>query len=187
MHFTVEAQRMVAASLTLGDIAIDATAGNGFDTLFLAEHVGPTGVVYAIDIQPRAIETIREKLELKGWRERCRLQVGCHADLMSMLASEHVGLVSVAMFNLGYLPLGDKSIITTARSTLRALEQVHDVLRAGGVISILAYRGHSGGEEESRQVTDWIDSHATAYRISRWQDTENNLSPILWLLCRTAK
>jgi len=184
MHFTVEAQKFAKKHLSLGSIAIDATCGNGFDTLFLAEHVGSSGVVYGIDIQVRAIENVRQKLSEQGTLPQCRLVNDSHSKLGSIVDAEHVGRVSVIMFNLGYLPFGDKAIVTTPETTLAGLEQALTLLESGGLISLLAYPGHAGGLVESQCVRGWIDQHTTSLEAVRFQDEGNANSPILWLLTK---
>ncbi len=67
---------MIQKIVLPGDIVIDATAGNGNDTLFLAGLVGETGRVYSFDIQARAIEKTRKKLELHGVLDRVVLDTG---------------------------------------------------------------------------------------------------------------
>ncbi|MEQ1826940.1 MAG: class I SAM-dependent methyltransferase [Pirellula sp.] len=185
MHFTVEAQRIASTYLSEGSIAIDATAGNGFDTLFLAEQVGASGVVYAVDIQASAMDTVKGKLAESQMLDRCKLSVASHADLKSLVAPEHVGQISVAMMNLGYLPFGDKSIVTTPESTLLALAQIHSMIRLGGLISIIAYRGHAGGNAETTHVAEWVERHLSAYVVEHFVDAGNPQSPILWILTRS--
>ncbi len=182
MHFTVEAQKIAMPYLTVGSIAIDATCGNGFDTLFLAEQVGSTGVVYGVDIQERSIETVRRKLLERGGPPQCRLFVGSHEYLSTMVEPVHAGLVSVVMFNLGYLPSGDKSIVTKPETTLTGLQQAFELIRTGGLISVLAYPGHLGGWEEVRSVANWIEQNACSMQVGKFHDPNNVNSPILWTL-----
>ena len=184
MHFTVEAQRFAKKHLSLGSIAIDATCGNGFDTLFLAEQVGGSGVVYGVDIQARAIENVRLKLSEQGTLTQCRLVHDSHSNLDRIVDADHAGRVSVVMFNLGYLPFGEKTIVTTPTATLAGLEHALALVETGGLISVLAYPGHAGGLEESRCVGDWIDQHRTSLEWDKFQDEGNSNSPILWLLKR---
>lgn len=186
MHFTVEAQNLAKPYLTAGSIAIDATCGNGFDTLFLADQVGGSGIVYGVDIQARAIETVRVKLLEAGTLQQCRLIAGSHSQLKSMIEQEHLGVVSAVMFNLGYLPLGDKTIVTKPETTLEALDQALEMLRVGGLLSVLAYPGHPGGQEESQCVADWIARHTDELHAKRFQDPKNDNSPILWSLTKIA-
>ena len=184
MHFTVEAQKFAKRYLTPGSIAIDATCGNGFDTLFLAEQVGMTGVVYGVDIQERAIETVRAKLLEVGRLSQCRLVVGNHAHLNAMVDPAHAMAVSVVMFNLGYLPFGDKTIVTMPETTVNGLEQAFELVRPGGLISVLAYPGHAGGPEEAECVVGWIKERGQALKVEKFQDPNNAKSPILWLLTK---
>jgi SAM-dependent methyltransferase len=184
MHFTVEAQKFAKQYLSQGSIAIDATCGNGFDTLFLTEQVGGSGVVYGVDIQARAIENVRLKLLERGTLTQCRLVNDSHSNLDRIVDADHVGRVSVVMFNLGYLPFGDKTIVTTPTTTLAGLEHALALVKTGGLISILAYPGHAGGLEESRSVGDWIEQHRTSLEWEQFQDEGNANSPILWLLKR---
>jgi len=182
MHFTVEAQKIAARYLSEGGIAIDATCGNGFDTLFLAEQVGSTGIVYSVDLQSKAIETASRRLSAAGTLSRCRLVAVSHSELRTIIEPSHAGLVSVVMFNLGYLPFGDKSMVTKPESTLAALDQAIELVRSGGLISVLAYPGHAGGSEESQCVAEWVQQHDQALSVERFQDNCNCRSPILWVL-----
>ena len=184
MHFTVEAQSIAKRYLGEGAVAIDATAGNGFDTLFLAEQVGDSGFVYSVDIQKHAIEAVRHKLQHAGTIQRCRLTAGSHAQLNTIVDSAHQGAISVAMFNLGYLPFGDKTIVTQPESTIMALDQVAGLIRPGGLISILAYLGHSGGGAEALRVGRWVESNRDEFNVERHQDAGNANSPILWALSK---
>lgn len=184
MHFTVEAQEIAKRYLTAGSIAIDATCGNGFDTLFLAGQVGITGVVYGVDIQERAIETSRIKLHEADLLPQCRLVVGSHSHLTSIIEPVHVGRISVVMFNLGYLPLGDKSIVTKPETTVNALEQAVELVRPGGLVSILAYPGHAGGLEEANCIANWVARCELSFHAEKFQDSNNGNSPILWALTK---
>jgi predicted methyltransferase len=185
MHFTVEAQRIAASYLSAGSIAIDATAGNGHDTLFLAESVGDSGFVYAMDVQALAIENVNNKLKERRLLHRCQLSLESHANVDKIVSIEHQQKISVAMFNLGYLPFGDKSIVTTKETTLSAIEKIHGMIRPGGLLSLIAYRGHAGGRQEADAVSDWIKSHNDHYRVERYEDAGNDRSPVLWVLTRS--
>lgn len=150
-RLTAQAQRHASNSLRHGDIAIDATAGNGIDTLFLARTVGVDGRVFAFDIQRDAIDRTRSRLESEAIRN-VELVQASHANLESWIPKEYHGRVSVAMFNLGYLPGGDKSLITKAKSTTAAIESSLSLLVGGGVVTIVAYTGHDGGYVETQCV-----------------------------------
>jgi hypothetical protein len=86
------------------------------------------------------------------------------------------------MFNLGYLPHSDKSIVTKAHSTIEALNALEPMLAPDAIVSILVYVGHQDGLAESLAVQAWITERSERYQIERLVDLENPSSPILWLL-----
>lgn len=132
-----------------GEVAIDATAGNGHDTRFLAELVGPTGHVFAFDIQPAAVD--RTALTVQGFANVTLLNRD-HAEMLEAIPEPHRGRVAAVMFNLGYLPGGDKAVTTQPASTLRTLSAALALLRPGGVVTVIAYPGHPGGAAEAESV-----------------------------------
>ncbi|GIL98242.1 hypothetical protein Vretimale_3650 [Volvox reticuliferus] len=185
-RLTTAAQAVWAQVLQPGDTAVDATCGNGHDTLFLAQAIGPNGHVYGFDIQDAAISSTRERLEshmAAGCRPRITLHQACHSRLQELCGS---GLARVVAFNLGYLPgAGDKTVITATQSTLAAVEAALEVVMPGGVISILAYVGHPGGHEEYEAVKRLVSELSPSY----WVSSETKLlnrptAPILMLLWR---
>ncbi|KAL5705796.1 hypothetical protein ACHQM5_024047 [Ranunculus cassubicifolius] len=138
-----------------GDTLIDATCGNGHDTLALTKMVSTQGGgwVYAIDIQKSAIDNTTSLLnsnEEEIPKENVKLFQICHSRMEEIVPKESV--VRVVAFNLGYLPGGDKSIITVPERTLEALKAASRLVESGGVISVLVYVGHSGGREEYETV-----------------------------------
>ena len=152
MRLTGLAHQKLAEVLRPGDFAADMTAGNGHDTLFLANAVGGTGRVFAFDVQAAALEATRARLEKHGAIDRVELKLACHSTLHAALPSEARGRLGAVMANLGYLPGGEEEIVTTADGTLKMLRAAADNLRPGGVLSVIAYPGHPGGEIESAAV-----------------------------------
>jgi tRNA A58 N-methylase Trm61 len=150
---TQQAHEMVAEVVKPGETVVDATAGNGHDTLFLAGLVGEQGRVVAFDVQEAAIESTRRRLEDAGVLERTELWAESHARMGERIESG----VAAVMFNLGYLPGGDHELITRTEETLRALEVAVGLLRPGGVMTVVCYPGHEGGDEEAAAVRDWIE------------------------------
>lgn len=140
-----------------GDIAIDATVGNGHDTLFLAEQVAPSGHVYGFDIQRAAIDSTREKFRHNGLQDCLTLIQASHADMAEKIPEQLHCNVKAIMFNLGYLPGGDKSVITQTESTLTALTIAARIVGINGIITLLAYPGHPGGDRETDQVKNWCE------------------------------
>ena len=169
-----------------GDRVIDATAGNGYDTKFLAEHVGGTGKVWAFDVQPSAIVATGERLRSVGI-VNVDLILASHEDLEMTGLPE--GSVSAITFNLGYLPGGDKNVITRTESTVIAVNKSLSLLKENGLLSIIAYRGHEGGTAEAAAVAEQIKKvDGEKFRWIRIAaDTGNARSPELWLIQKQAK
>ena len=151
------AQQQIAAVLPAGALTLDATLGNGHDTLFLAQHVGPSGHVFGFDVQAAALETTRQRLADAGLLDRATLFQQGHEHLAAALPAEHHGQLRAAMFNLGYLPGSDKSCITQPATTLRALDAVLPLLAPGGRLSVVLYAGHPGGAAEAAAVQQWAE------------------------------
>lgn len=151
------AHELIRDILRPGDIAIDATVGNGHDTLFLAEQVGSSGRVYGFDIQQGAIDSTRKKFRQNALSDCLTLIHASHADMGEKVPFDLHGRIQVIMFNLGYLPGGDKSVITLTDSTLSALSAASRILAVNGVITLLAYPGHQGGDQETDQVKIWCE------------------------------
>ena len=153
-----QAHQVVAEVLGEGDIAIDATVGNGHDTLFLATRVGSAGKVYGFDIQQQALDSAYQRLHEAGQAAQVSLYHAGHETMAILLPESVVGKVTAVMFNLGYLPGGDKQRTTGASTTLAALQMSLSLLAPDGVISLLAYTGHPGGREEAGLVKAWAAS-----------------------------
>ena len=153
---TEKAQTIVRRAVAAGDRLLDATAGNGQDTLFLARTFGPQRVL-AVDLQPEAIEKTGVLLAQHGMAG-VGLVCGDHAVELERLAeASAAGGTSdfgAVMFNLGYLPGGDHAVVTSAATTIRALTAARRLLRPGGVLTVLCYRGHEGGLEEYAAVCE---------------------------------
>ena len=149
---TQQAHEIVSAVVRPGETVIDATAGNGHDTLFLAGLVGEGGRVVAFDVQEAAIASTRRRLAEAGVLERVEPWTGSHARMAERVEP---GIAAV-MFNLGYLPGGDHGLITRTDETLRALEAAVALLRPGGVVTVVCYPGHEGGDKEAAAVREWI-------------------------------
>jgi predicted methyltransferase len=149
------AQGFIGQVLKSGDIAVDATAGNGNDTLFLARLVGHAGRVYSFDIQEEALAETHRRLQGEALTERVTLLNKGHEFMENFLDP---GSCKAVMFNLGYLPGGNKEIKTLPRTTLGAAEQALNCLAPGGRLSMVVYRGHPGAREESGLLDDFISS-----------------------------
>jgi tRNA1(Val) A37 N6-methylase TrmN6 len=169
-HFPPRPTRLahdwVASIARPGDLLIDATAGNGHDTLHLAQLAGPNGKVLAFDIQPAAIQSARTRIENAGLLDRVHLIQQSHANLADHAAP---ATASVIMFNLGYLPGQEHQLITTPGETLTALNAATSILKPGGLLTIICYPGHPGGDHETQAVLDWATTLAAQnWRIARY-------------------
>ncbi|MCB5070059.1 tRNA (mnm(5)s(2)U34)-methyltransferase [Streptococcus mutans] len=134
--------------LDKNSIAIDATMGNGNDTVFLT-HLAKK--VYAFDVQKQALIKTREKLEQLNIKN-VQLILDGHQTIDKYVD----GPIRAAIFNLGYLPSADKTIITKPDTTLEAIGKILDRLEVGGRISIMIYYGHEGGDKEKDAVLNFV-------------------------------
>jgi SAM-dependent methyltransferase len=139
-----------------GDIVIDATCGNGNDTLFLSKLVGENGHVYAFDIQEQAIENSKQRLVDHHADHNVTFYHASHDELTTQLPSDLHTKITAAIFNLGYLPGSDKSITTTGSSTIGAIEQLLQLLKPEGVIILVIYHGHEEGKREKELVMSYV-------------------------------
>ena len=155
------AHDFLAQVITQEDIVVDATMGNGHDTLFLAKLAKQ---VYAFDIQEQALEKTSQRLQ-EADLTNVELILQGHETV-----DQFVREVKAAIFNLGYLPSADKSIITQPQTTLDALDKLCHMLVKGGRIAIMIYYGHEGGDIEKDAVMDFVSQlpqqeyTATIYR-----------------------
>lgn len=183
MRLTETVHARLKDHLCEGDLAIDATAGNGYDTVFLAEQIGSTGRVIAIDIQSIAIDSTHRKLAAAHLEDRVTLLVADHRIELESLVESQPAKVAALLFNLGYLPGSDKSVQTQQTNTVKALDASILLLRQGGLLCVTAYRGHIGGLEEAQSVESWMRSReAVGDQVECFEPTSNNTPPILWIL-----
>ncbi len=150
------AQQLIKQHLSSGDYAIDATVGNGHDTVFLAQQLAPSGQVFGFDIQQQAIEKTRSRLVEHNLEALVTLFQSSHARMAEHIPSNLHRHIKATMFNLGYLPGGDKSIITHSDTTLAALETSISLMAENGIITVLVYPGHAGGDTEAQEIHQWL-------------------------------
>ena len=135
-----------------GAVAADFTMGNGHDTLWLCQQVGENGRVYAFDIQEQALNNTRALLSRELPYENYTLIHDSHAN-----ALEHIHEpINVGMFNLGYLPGGDKSVTTLRPSTLAAVEAAISLLAPDSILLVAVYPGHAEGEAEGEMLREYF-------------------------------
>jgi len=165
------ARKLLQLALQEGDIAIDATIGNGHDTVLLAKLVGETGRVYGFDIQDLAIQNTIERLNIEKLAKQVTIVQKSHSDVKEVLPNHLHGKVKAAIFNLGYLPGSDKSIVTVPASTISAIEQILEIMAPEGIIVVVIYHGHDGGDVEKDALMNFVQkipqdlAHVLTYRF----------------------
>jgi SAM-dependent methyltransferase len=173
-------KQLIRQALHPGDAAVDATVGNGHDTLFLAETVGASGRVFGFDIQAEALQAARRRLEAANLEGRVTLFAESHHRMADCLPAEVHGRIKAVMFNLGYLPHGDHAIITRPETTVPALDAAARLLAPGGMMSAVLYTGHPGGPEESEAVIRWAKKLSPHRFQTMWVQLPNrNHAPSL--------
>lgn len=174
------AQLMLQDRLRPGDVAVDATMGNGHDTLFLTQCVAPGGRVFAFDVQAAALEETRKRVPA----EMTTLIHSGHETMQAHVPAELHGHVSAVMFNLGYLPGADKALITRTETTMVAVRQALELLKAGGLLTIAVYPGHEGGAEEGRHIAEWAGGlDARRFEVQHLRPVNRAASPPeLWVV-----
>lgn len=171
---TDQVHRLLEEHVRAGDTVVDATAGNGHDTVALAKMVGAAGHVIAMDIQQRAIDSTARRLQ-REQAHNVRLVRACHSELARYL--EPATSVSAVVFNLGYLPGGDRAVVTRPELTCTAVEQAYARLHAGGVVSVLAYVGHPGGAVEADAAEAALDALPDRRWLRRDETVSGSASP----------
>ncbi len=153
-------KQFILTHLRPGDTAVDFTMGNGHDTEFLSKTVGESGHVYAFDIQEAAIASTAAHLRAAGCPENYTLIHASHHLLREYVHEPF----RAGMFNLGYLPGGDKRITTMRQTTMPAIEAALDLLAPDGILNIAVYPGHAEGDAEGRMICDYL-SGISRYRV----------------------
>lgn len=184
-RLTEQAHAIIRSVVHSGEIVVDATAGNGHDTCFLAELVGSDGSVFAFDVQDTAVQRTTERLANESFTNTAVLQRD-HADMQQAIPARLHGQIAAVMFNLGYLPGGDHSITTRTQSSVAAIRTSLTLIRRGGVITILAYPGHSGGNDETVSVQKIFEELPCAEfeTVIRRSPTLTETAPLLFAIIR---
>jgi SAM-dependent methyltransferase len=158
-------------AVSAGDAVVDATCGNGRDTLFLARLVGNGGTVWAFDVQEEALAAAEKLLRAERCHPWVHLVLAGH-ERMAEYVREPVRAV---VFNLGFLPGREGGVVTRPETTLAALEQATELLVPGGIIAIALYTGHPGGAEEAAAVEQWSARLPPRF-FTAWQSRQLNRS-----------
>lgn len=166
--------RFIKEQVLPGDICIDATMGNGNDTLLLSNLCGPDGHVYAFDIQQMALDNTRNRLLKEQAPENYTLLLESH-EHMADYAKENT--VSCIVFNFGYLPGGDHQKATKGHTSISAMEQGLRLLKKGGILSLCIYSGGDSGFDERDAILKWLknlDSKQYLVIRSEYYNRPNN-------------
>ena len=146
-------KRVISENVREGDICIDATAGRGNDTLFMAQLVGESGHVTAFDIQQDAVDSTKKLLEENGVSHRADVLLKSHSE-MDALFDE--GSVSCITFNFGWLPKGDHSVSTKKETSIEAIEKGLRLLKKDGIMTLIIYYGRDTGFEERDAILEYL-------------------------------
>ena len=162
---------LLSQPLQNGDCAVDATMGNGHDTLHLAQCVGETGKVWAFDVQESAIQTTQQKLKQHQLQNRVELILDGHQNIHRYIQQS----VDAGVFNLGYLPNGDKNMTTHSETSLIAIKRILHLLRPNGILAVCIYSGHHEGKQEREVIEQFSGSlKQQDFDILRYQFANRN-------------
>lgn len=148
------AAELIEPALYDGARAVDATMGNGQDTLWLCQKVGEAGRVYAFDVQSEAVARTRQRLEDAGVAHRAELNCLGH----ERMAEAVPGPVDVVMFNLGWLPGAAHAVTTRTETTLLAVNAALGLLKPDGLLTVCVYPGHPEGTRELEALAHWAEA-----------------------------
>ncbi|RHW40818.1 16S rRNA (cytosine(1402)-N(4))-methyltransferase [Neobacillus notoginsengisoli] len=170
------ARNLLEKAVGAGGAVVDATMGNGHDTLFLARLVGKNGAVFAFDVQPEALEATRERLSEHDALNQASLFLAGHEQAAEFIPASYHGKIKGAIFNLGYLPGSDKSVITKPATTIAAVEKLLEMMAPEGIIVLVVYHGHEGGAAERDSLIDYVSrldqkkAHVLQYQFINQQN-----------------
>jgi len=181
MRLTEQVHHHLKQTLKTGDIAIDATTGNGHDTLFLAQCVGESGEIFAFDVQQQALLSAQKYLHKHHITTPVTWINKGHEHMLKYISAALHNKVQAITFNLGYLPHTDKSITTTPHTTLPALNASLSLLKSAGILSVLAYTGHDGGRDEAESVKAWAETLHDDFDINITIPQNTKFSPPEWI------
>ncbi len=185
-------QQLLSEVVQAGDLVVDLTVGTGKDTLFLYDLVGSGGQIVGVDVQSQALVAAQKRLAAAGGKVRMQLTeveppvIGAGIDLLQISHAEISAYVpapaQAIIANLGYLPGGDKALVTQPETTLHALIQACSLLAVGGRLVVVVYPGHPGGEEEGRVVSDYFTQLCdVAFQVIHLQVCNRPQAPFLFV------
>ncbi len=152
--------KMLKSRVNPGDFCIDATAGNGHDTVFLCELVGNSGRVLAMDIQQSAVDSTQKNLSEHGLSSVAEVLCKSHCEIDEIAEPESADCV---VFNFGWLPGGDHNVFTRAETSVPAIEKSLKILKPGGLLSLCLYYGRNNGYSERDAITEYLSGLDSRY------------------------
>ncbi len=174
---------IVTEHVSTGDIVIDATMGNGNDTLLLAKLVGNSGKVYSFDVQDMAIENTKKLL-----KENNIVNVDIIKDSHKNVKRYVTKNVQCVMFNLGYLPSTDKEITTRPDSTIKALNTCLELIKEDGIVTIISYYGHENGKKEKEHVESMLKLlNNKKFLVMKLENFNSNKTPPIIYMVKKIK
>lgn len=165
---------LIDSYIKKNDIVVDATVGNGNDTLYLSKAV-ENGKVFGFDIQQEAINNTKKILD-DNFCHNYELFLSSHTEMSSVL-NNYLGKVSLVLFNLGYLPNGNKEITTNYESTIVAIKESFKLIHNMGMILLVIYPGHANGKLESIKIHEYLNNNNIDYK--EYHNTDNEVAPYL--------
>ena len=160
-RLTDQVHNLILEKVRSSQLIVDATVGNGHDLLFVLKNCQADAEVFGFDIQAKAITNTQEKLNLENLQEHAQLINDCHSKIESHITSP----IDLAIFNLGYLPGGDKNITTKSATSLACLKSCLKLLSPTGAISLMLYPGHPAGAEETQVIQDYLETINDKYSV----------------------
>lgn len=160
------------------DICLDATIGNGNDINRIADKIGYGGKVYGFDIQDIALENTKNLLDSQGNLDKVTLIKDGHENL-DYYINEKLNFI---IYNLGYLPKGDKNIKTNDTTTIISMTKALNMMATNSIMLITAYLGHPGGKDENYAVKELLSSlNQKIYNVVGYEFiNQRNNPPILY-------
>ena len=184
-HVSVYQETLLRLSLKEGDTVVDATLGNGHDAAKIIDVIGKNGFLYGFDIQSMAIETSENRLKALS-HDNFKLICADHAQMKNYLPDNIQGFV----FNLGYLPKGDKQMTTTWETTRQAIESALELVNPNGFVSVMTYPGHESGMTEDLAIADYfssLDQSMFQIALTQFINQQNHPPKLYWLTKRALR
>lgn len=180
MSLTNKVHKIISEKFSCINYGIDATCGNGNDTLFLAKLSCDNGRIYGFDIQQQALEITSKKLAENRLSDKVTLINAGHETMLEYITHN----VEVVTFNLGYLPNSNKNISTESEKTVRALGVACKLLDNKGLITLVCYPGHEAGIIETEHVKTWLESlERKWFKVSEYlSEMPDQSTPVLYII-----